>query len=272
MEVPGTGNIWIRDWMPIRCGDRFVKFRTKADTTKYPFLEVPRGCWHNIARERPGEIREGRWVPPMIVPPDESDIILDGGNVVRSPDGKRVLMTAMALHDNINVQCGKAGFEKLLDAEIVWLPIEPGDDLGHSDGIASWIDNDTVFVNDYRSMRDRECSCYSSALRRVLFDNGIECVPFPYAYDECRDLSEQRFRQEFPEADDFNPAWGYYVNFAKWTGSNHTVVCYPIFHHAKDRQCEDALLDAFPGCQCVGLDCSRLAMEGGLSHCISWER
>ena len=36
-------------------------------------------------------------------------------------------------------------------------------------------------------------------------------------------------------------------------------------------RCEDCLLDAFPGAECVGIDCSYLAEEGGLLHCITAE-
>jgi agmatine/peptidylarginine deiminase len=253
VEVQGTGNIWIRDWMPIRCGDHYVKFRNHTnDTKRWPQLEVP----------------EEAWMRPVLlgdVPIIHSDLILDGGNVVRSPDGKRVIMTKQVLRDNPGLILKKLG--DLLEAEIVLIDPEPGDTLGHSDGICHWIDNDTVFVNDYRSMRDSAYRDYAGDLRVDLDLDWITAVPMPNAYDECRDLSEERFRTEFPDADDFNPGYGYYINFLKV----ENLILYPTFGIDRDERCLDALLDAWPAAKCVGIDCSRLSMEGGLLHCITRE-
>lgn len=249
VEVAGTGNIWIRDWAPIKNGPgRFIRFQPKADTEKYPFLKVEEDCM-------------------LATGFATSDLVLDGGNVVRSPDGSRVIMTETTLYDNIYRPGGKQQIAELLEAEIIWIQPEPGDDLGHADGIVQWIDDSTVFVNDYRSMRDMGFSCYAQALQQTLRLHHIEAVPFPYAYDECRELSEERFRQEFPDADDQNPAWGYYLNFLKVDD----LVLYPIFHHPKDRQAKDCLLDAWPNGRFEAIDCSRLSMEGGLIHCVTWE-
>lgn len=259
VEVPGTGNIWIRDWMPIPVGDHFVQFRIKADTVKYTILEV-----------------ESKSLSYSRDPQEDltfSDIILDGGNVVRSPDGKRVIMCEQTLRDNDfnpdifqSRQDLSKSLSDLLEAEIIWIHNEPGDTLGHSDGCVAWIDNDAVFVNDTRSMRDVDSSSHTSELCRILEANEIRPVPFPYAYDLCRDITEDRFRQEHPHADDFNMATGYFINFLK-VGN---LVLYPTFGIDRDERCLDALLDAWPDANCVGIDCGYLSEEGGLLHCVSW--
>jgi agmatine deiminase len=267
VEIPGTGNIWIRDWMPIPVGDHFVKFRYKDLTERWPFLAVPRECWHNLAVEKPGEIRDGRWVPPMIVPPTESDIILDGGNVVRVDS--RTIMTEQVFRDNPTIERHVLWglLEHALETRLVIIPAEPGDELGHADGIVAPIDERTVFLNDYRSMRSSGMSAYEKCVRATLRLAYIETVPFPYAYDECREMTEATFRREFPDADDFNPGYGYYLNYLK-VGN---TILHPIFHLDRDDRAVDALLDAFPGANCVGIDCARLAYEGGLVHCTTWE-
>jgi agmatine deiminase len=262
VEVPGTGNIWIRDWAPMRMpSGKWVKFRTKADTKKYPFLHVTKDVWQSLVP------CDGELVT-------KSDLILDGGNVVRSPDGQRVIMTEQTLYDNVyhdfDVKSGKGSkrtFEELLEADIILIPSEPGDDLGHSDGIVSWINSQHVFLNDYRSLRNPVGKHYEAEVKNILQCHDIETVPFPYAYELCRDISEERFRQEHPEADDFNPATGYFLNFARWGN----LIVYPTFAIERDERCLDALLDAFPGANCVGIDCTHLAEEGGLLHCVTWE-
>ncbi len=258
VEVPGTGNIWIRDWMPIRCGGNFVKFRGHTmDTEHWPQLAIP--------GFGPSNTYCGVW------PTIHSDIILDGGNVVRSPDGTRVLMTDQVLLDNPSLALSSGlnlsnMLEDLLEAKIILLPVENGDTLGHSDGLAHWIDNDTVFVNDRRSMRDIGEKTYDMALRKILRENKIEAVPFPWAYDLCRDVTEERFRQEFPDADDQNPCVGYFINMLVLP----ELIIYPKYNIPKDREAEDAIIDAFPGVPFVGIDCSRLSYEGGAIHCVTW--
>lgn len=274
VEVPGTGNIWIRDWMPIRCGDHYVKFRPKADTVKWPLLEVPRACWEWVGVSNfPCEIKVHNRKTLNIV---ESSIILDGGNVVRSPDGKRVIMCMQTLLDNglilYQESTGKKWkditerLENLLEAKVVWIPTEPGDYLGHSDGECVWIDNDAVFVNDFRSMRDAEYRDYQRHVKELLEEDDIETVPFPNAFDLDREITEERFRQEHPHADDFNSGYGFYLNFLKLDN----LILYPTFGIDRDERCLDALLDAWPDAKCVGIDCGYLAEEGGLLHCISW--
>lgn len=255
VEVPGTGNIWIRDWMPIRCGDHFVKFRGHTmDTERWPQLAIP--------ESGPSNLYCGMW------PTAHSGIILDGGNCVRSPDGKRVLMTEQVFLDNrVLGASSESRLCDLLEARIILLPVESGDTLGHADGIVQWIDNDTVFVNDRRSMRDHGEKTYDIALRQILRESGIEAVPFPWAYEECPDYTEEHFRTLFPDADEFNPAWGYYLNFLKV----ENTILYPTFGIDRDKRALDCLIDAFPHATCTGIDCSRLSMEGGLLHCISYE-
>jgi agmatine/peptidylarginine deiminase len=263
IKISGTGSIWARDFMPVKVGDHFVKFRPKADTVKWPFLEVPEKSWFNALCATIG-MHDGKVIP--------SDIILDGGNVVRSPDGKRVIMCVQTLRDNkakserthrqVTPQ-----LESLLEAEIIWIPNEPFDDLGHSDGEVAWIDDRTVFVNDFRGMRDVAYHDYQQEVRRILRDRGIEAVPFPNAYDECREITEERFRKEHPQADEFNMAYGFFLNFLR-VGD---LVLYPEFGIDRDERCLDCLLDAWPDAKCVGIDCGYLMEEGGGIHCISAE-
>ena len=254
VEVAGTGNIWIRDWMPIPVGDHFVKFCMKADVAKWPFLEVTDDCWCNLPCFPQGVTLA-------------TTLILDGGNVVRSPDGTRVIMTSCSWVDNNFTLEATHPLCELLQARIVWISPEPGDELGHADGIVSWVDDHTVFLNDYRSMRTREYRHYEKTVRRQLLAAGIDTIPFPYAYDLCPQITEGRFRQEYPEADDFNPGYGYYLNFLH-VGN---AILYPVFGRDRDERAVDALTAVYPACKLYPVDCARLSMEGGLLHCISWE-
>jgi agmatine deiminase len=283
VEVEST-NIWLRDWMPIQVGDHFVKFRghtnTPENVKRWPQLEVKDECWSFIEDQahHDHDCGEDDW---KIV--EESDLILDGGNVVRSPDGKRVIMTEQTLYDNIHYDFGAKGskrtFEDLLEAEIIWIDSEPDDDLGHADGIVQWVNNGCCAVNDYRSIRSREWSDYQDKLLATLNKHGIGTVTFPWAGDIQREIDETRFRTEHPLGDDWNDGTGWYINYLKIdrppiheSRRNHLpppLILYPKFNIDRDERCLDCLLDAFPGADCRGIDCTYLAEEGGLLRCVT---
>jgi agmatine deiminase len=134
--ISGTKNVWCRDWMPVQTPGGFVKFTYKGYgmLEKYPQLRVDEHCWGDFADAF------------------RSDIILDGGNVVRW--GDRVLMTDIVFTHNPGYDRTllRDTLSDLLEAEIIFLPVEPGDTLGHTDGIVRWIDQGAVLLNYYLCM------------------------------------------------------------------------------------------------------------------------
>ena len=246
-----TGNIWTRDYMPLQVNDYFVKFAYKGygpdAYEKYPQLKVPDSCWDEI-----GDVRT-------------SDIILDGGNVVRYDD--KILMTEIVYKHNPGWGQHRLRdqLSGLLQADIIFLPPEPGDDLGHTDGLCRWIDSGTVFLNDYRSMRDPKYRDYLRFVKDIFKLEGIETIPFPYAYDRCPEMTEEDFRKQFPDADDYNPGWGYFINYLQVKGA----ILYPTFGIEDDEMVEACLWDAVPDVKLFPIDCSQLSLEGGLCNCTT---
>ena len=307
-SIVESSNIWIRDWMPIPVGDHFVKFRTKADTAKYPFLEVPNECFLLIADDLDKVHKQMQWNDPrrehgkLVV----SDLILDGGNVVRSPDGKRCIVTYQFDRDNVgrggsdsgqNFHNNKGELPQLLEAEVIAIPPEPGDTLGHADGIVAWIDDTHVFVNDYSGMDDPVWRDYEADVRLALHHAEILPVTFPWFGHLSPEMPEAEFREKFPLADDFNPGWGYGINFlridfptvheSRRKYQKAGLILYPTFgpsghdldeHNAceqdwetGDEQTRETLAKWFPGHSLAPIDCQAISMEGGLVHCVTWE-
>ena len=240
-----TANVWARDYMPVQTPTGFVKFRYVKDFEKYPHLHVNDLCWRTLL--------QGVTI---------SDIALDGGNVVRH--GDRILMTEQVFKDNpgVNRTVLLDNLETLLGAEIICIPVEPGDDLGHADGIVHWIDGHRVFVNDYHAAEMVE---YSRRLAGILHENGIEAKKFPNVYYRRPQMSEEDFRRAYPAADDFNPGYGYYVNFLQVAG----LILFPCFGVQEDA-CVDCRLDeVWPNIERDAVPCTRLSMEGGLLRCVT---
>jgi agmatine deiminase len=253
-----TKNIWCRDYMPAQVNEYFVKFNYKGygdpatvasglSYSQYPQLAVPRSCWENLG-----------WVV-------EADLIVDCGNIVRY--GDRALMTEIVYQHNPGTPPGiiRQRLSELLQAEIIFIPPEPGDDLGHTDGIVKWIDDRNCFLNDYRVMRDAAYRDYTTCVRSILKASGIEAVPFPYAYNRCPAVDEADFRKRYPDADEINPGWGYYINYLQVKGG----ILYPTFDIDDDERVEACLWDAFPDLELFAIDCSDLSMEGGLVNCTT---
>jgi agmatine deiminase len=258
-RIEGTGNVWCRDYMPTQVDlNNFVKFNYKGygdpEAVKsglayndYPQLVVPDECWN--------------FLPGLTVSP----IILDVGNVSRR-NGKAIITEIIFKH-NPQYQPKRLlqKLEGLLEAEIVLIPVEPGDDLGHADGICKWIDDETVCINDTSVMQDPDYDEYTERLKLAFGIHGIECVPFAYAYNVRPTMTEEEFRAKYPEADDFNPGFGYYVNFLQVKD----LILLPVFGIGQDDWALKCIAKYYPGVKCVPIDCADLSMEGGLVNCTS---
>jgi hypothetical protein len=248
--IPNTRNIWSRDWMPIQVGDHFVKFVYDRYGTDFEQLTVPdESIWRRL-------------IEPVI----DSDIILDIGNVIMDFD--RAIIC-----DKVIAQNGPDVVKKLewiLQAEIIIVPIEPDDDLGHADGICKWINENTVLINEYSSCTKNAKAyiAYEKKLIKVLESHSLNYYKLPFAFDAWDwNMTEENFRKAFPEADDFNPGFGYYINFLKVD----KLILAPAMGLAKDAEVRKMLKFLYPKYSIVFIDCRQLSMEGGLLACVTMD-
>lgn len=250
--IMDTPNIWARDYMPVQTDSGFVKFRYKSglstyDIKKYPQLKVLEKCWD--------------WLPNV----KTSEIVLDGGNCVRG--GDKFYITDIVFKHNPRYRkiIILNRLEKILGGQVILIPHEPYDDLGHSDGILKPIGDSQVFINDY-SVMGKEYTTYYSKLIHALTSQKIDCVPFPYAYNRQPKMSEKEFRKKYPGADDFNPAVGYYINYLI-VGK---MIIMPQFGIEEDEKAVSFIKRWFNGSSLYLIDCADLAMEGGMIQCVTW--
>lgn len=229
--------MWIRDYAPIQVGrGRFVQFRYSPDYLggQERYITPP-----SVFRGLP-EIRHLR----------ESDIVLDGGNVVRWND--QAILTDKVFRENPTIPPRKLRKELsgLLAVEkLIIIPQEPGDVLGHADGVVRFVDERNVLVNDYSAVNP----AYGRQLMALLKRHRLECVRAPY-------VPEVFARNGIPSAH------GCYVNFLK----TDRVLVAPIFRRAEDQAALKLLEKTFAPIPIVPLDCRRLARSGGVLNCVSW--
>ena len=139
--LPNTNDIWARDYMPIQiANNKFIEYRYDPD-----YLQ---GNWKGR--------RDLKTYPDIVcdsikLPTAKSDIIMDGGNVVKSTDC--IILTDKIVKEN-RLSYAKTDLIKKLEKtfaveKIVLIPQDKLDIYGHADRMVRFIDNETVLINHY---------------------------------------------------------------------------------------------------------------------------
>jgi len=229
-------DIWARDYCPLQVGPgRFVKFRYAPDYLRgQPQLRTGPGIvksFHDVGHCR------------------RSAIILDGGNIVASQS--RAILSDKIFKEN--PEWNRADLrEKLQELlridELIVIPKEPFDPIGHADAMVRFIDEGTVLVNDYSTIDPS----FGRKLVKVIARHALAIEIIPYFHD--------------PEVTDGIPsAVGCYVNFIR----TEQVIVVPTYGNKLDSVALKKVQTVFPGTPVIPLDCASLAREGGVLNCVS---
>ena len=235
-EIGGTRDVWCRDYMPVQVGGgEFVRFRYAPD-----YL---RGHEHLITA--PGDVAPVPEVERCV----DAEIVLDGGNVVRW--GSRCVVTDKVFRENPGL--GRDDLvgrlrEALQVEDLIVIPREPYDVVGHADGVVRFLDERLVVINDYSAV----APWYGKRLRAVLRRAGLERVELPYRPEEA--------------AGDIPSAVGCYVNFLRVRG----LVVVPVYGRREDDPACRVIEANTSGTAVVPLECSDLARDGGVLNCATW--
>lgn len=230
-ELPQTSSpfhIWARDYMPVQVRKyKFVRFRYTPDylreSPEYKPDTTP------ILSELGVEVLD-------------SDIVVDGGNVVSC--GDKVIMTDKVVRENPHYDRNALidSLSVLLEAEIVLIPEDLYDEYGHSDGMVRYIGEGRVLMNNY-------CD-FDKTLRDKLLS----------ALKPHFDISELHYGSYTDKS------WAY-INFLH------------LGQHLFIPQMEDKLAgkafrqidELFPACECHPIwGCESVVNEGGALNCTTW--
>lgn len=228
-------DIWARDYCPVQAEPReFVQFCYEPDYLKnHPELRTGREVadqFHDL-----GECRH-------------SDIILDGGNVVTSRS--KVVVTDKIYRENPSWDRSKLRDELrrvLKVEELIVIPKEPYDPIGHADALVRFLDAGTVLVNDYAEIDPT----FGLGLVDVLRRRGLAIELVPYFH-------------EHRTTDGIQSAVGCYANFLR----TENVVIVPAYGSQHDQVALERLRSLLPKVSVVSLDATSLAREGGVFNCI----
>jgi agmatine deiminase len=236
--IAGTRDIWCRDYMPVQLapGD-VLQYRYEPDYLRDGFEHL---------MTRPGDIAP----IPEVETCSTLDIILDGGNVVLW--GNRCIVTERLLRENPGLARGDllgTLREALRVEDLIVIPKEPYDVVGHADGVVRFLDDGLVVINDYSEV----APWYGRRLRSILRRAGLEWVELPY-------------RPEDAIHDGIPSAFGCYANFLMVRG----LIVVPAFGLPED-DIAVRIVEEHTGSSAVtSLDCSDLARGGGVLNCVTW--
>ena len=234
--LPNTKDIWARDYMPIQVsGNKFLEYRYDPD-----YLQ---GKWEGC--------RDLKTYPDIVcnsieLSTEKSDIILDGGNVVKS--NNCVILTDKVVAEN-RLSYSKTGLVKQLRKifkleKIVLIPWDKKEKFGHADGVLRFINDTKVLINGIYEN--------DTKLRYRLKQSGLdfEFLKFKVSKKDKRN-------------------WAY-INFLQ----TKDLILLPKLKIDEDKQALEQIEKHYPDYakenRIAQIDMRKVIKFGGALNCISW--
>jgi len=236
--LPNTKDLWVVDFMPLQIRqDYFLQYEYDPDYLKPKKYQATKSDQKAICNE-------------IGIIPNKVSIVLDGGNVIKCKT--KAILTTKVFKENPDYPEHNLIAEiknQLQVDQVIIIPQEPKDFVGHSDGMIRFIDEETVLINSYPKDKTYEDFAYS--LRWSLRNAGLHYVEFPYT----------SWKNE-----DENDASGCYINFLE-VGN---YIFYPVFADHSDQLALIQLQKVFKDRHFIDIDCRDLAKFGGVLNCATW--
>jgi agmatine deiminase len=235
--LPNTKDVWAVDYMPVQVsGKGFVQFTYNPDYLRNSIK------WRKTITDVDQICRS------LNIKPHKSNIILDGGNLVRAPG--KAIMCDKIFSENPSIPA-KDLIRELKDlleiGTLIIIPTDENDFTGHADGMARFFDEGTVLVNDY-SQEDKR---FQARFERSLVDAGLNLVRV--SYNPYGNKS-------------YDSAKGTYLNFLQM---NRTIVL-PAFEIEEDQIALELFQKLYGKETVLAIDSNDVAQQGGILNCISW--
>lgn len=233
--LTGTNDIWCRDYMPAKNGKGgwvgfdyspdYLKNKQNGAVTNYRLLEAVK--YEQI---------------------NHMDLVVDGGNIEVGPNG------VVMLCDKVFKENSKLTENEIINRiahhfetdNIIVLPTDPDDVVGHVDGMARFIEQNHVVLNDYGDPNSR----FTTEIRKRIESHGFSVTLLPCYRN--RPMTKW-------------DATGCYVNFVIARG----VMFFPVFGDRFDAEAVSIIESIFKG-PIVPIICREIAIEGGALNCVTW--
>lgn len=256
--LAGTKDIWCRDYMPVQIDKGrlvsysytpdYLKGHHRLQTDPEIVLQVESNeLLQVLPTSRKASVAfDGLHPIPVMKPVVETtkiDIVMDGGNVVKC--GDVVVMTEKVFAENKDKSRLEVE-EVLRDAfqcDILFLPWDRKEYLGHSDGIVHYAGDGQVLLTNYNDFSPYFYRRFQKAL-----EERFEVIPLQYKVKRKHARS-----------------WAY-INYLQ-VGN---LVLVPQLGTEEDEQALVQIGKAMPDCELVGIPALEAVRKGGALNCISW--
>ena len=245
-------NDWCRDFMPVKAANgKLVKFTyepiylTEAIKWKKTIPNVTQILKHLGIEDY-----------------SESDLKLDGGAI--DVFGSQAIVSDRVLRENIEKYSIQEILTKIKDElaleRLIVVPEYPDDFTGHVDGIARFIDENTVLINAELPDDEYELNRYKRKMHmnwyysfNSVFENmGMKTEPIPYTF-----YKDEKGKD----------CLGLYINFLKLD----ELIVMPEYQMPEDNQAAK-ILERLYKRPVIRIDSRELAKNGGIINCVTWEK
>ena len=238
--LPGTKDIWAVDYMPIQISkDKLVQFIYNPDYLQSRKWRKTISDTYTICKS-------------INVKTSKSDIVIDGGNVIRAYD--KVIMCEKVFSENpdFNKRELIENLESLFEIDkIIFIPVYPKDICGHADGLIRFIDSKTVLINESPINETKNEIEFGINLRSILQKENLDYYELVSNYSNNQN--------------DFQ-ANGLYINYLQMEG----VIIVPAYGMKEDESAIKSIEKIFIRSKIESIDCNEIANQGGVLNCISW--
>lgn len=249
---------WTRDHGPVSVKNRengtiaFLNFKYNAWGGKFPPWDLDDAVVKALSQE-------------VKIPVIPVDFTCEGGALECNGNGTLLTTESVILNANRNENMTRSQaeytFRKYLGVEkILWLKsgLEGDDTDGHIDTLARFFSENGVLAPLPRknSPEYKVLSRNFHALERMetALGNDLEVIPLPHPE---RVNAPANWREEVLPAT--------YANFVLVNGG----VLVPTYGQRQDDEALEIIASVFPGREVVGVDSSRIILEGGALHCLT---
>ena len=233
--LKGTKDIWCRDYMPIHTDDgHLIYYRYNPDYLQTPYYKRSITDIYSIESLNH---HFGKYVKYL-------DLTIDGGNVVIC--GDKVVMTEKVFAENKDKSPDEVRqlLKEAFLRDIIFLPWDKKEYLGHSDGVIHYIGDNKVLLTNYDDF-----SPYFYRKYRKILDSAFDVIPLKYKRSVIHRHS-----------------WAY-INFLKIDN----LVLVPQLGIPEDEQAIQQISAAMPKYKVVGIPSLEAVRKGGALNCISWD-
>ena len=258
--LAGTKDIWCRDYMPVQIEkNRLISYNYTPDYLQDKRhlrlqtnpVEALQNDANDLLQVLPTSTKKEmafdglRPVPVMkpVIKTIKTNLVIDGGNVVKC--GDVIVMTDKVFVENKDKS--RLEVERILrDAflcDILFLPWDKDEYLGHSDGIVHYAGNGRVLLTNYEDFSSYFYRCF-----RKILEAKFEVIPLQYKTKRKHARS-----------------WAY-INFLQ-VGN---LVLVPQLGLKEDEQALEQINNVLLNCEVVGIPALEAVRRGGALNCISW--